>query len=151
MSTEAVIPAAAGTDVDDVLTRTAAERKVDYDEFGLRQEFWFDRTMSALHIRPPEHAPHARHHVRHVVALAGTLLAAGKAYERGGTVYFRGAQVPGAAGLDPATALALAAEYGDEPHDPGHEDPFDVPLWKPSMPNARPWRSPPSVGWSTCS
>ncbi|MBP2364548.1 cysteine--tRNA ligase [Pseudonocardia parietis] len=130
------------TDVDDVLTRTAVEREVGYDEFGLRQEFWFDRAMADLNVRAPEHAPHARHHVRHVVALTRALLATGDAYERGGTVYFRGAGVPAAAGLDRDTALALSTEYGDEPGDPQRDDPFDVPLWKPSDGVHPAWPSP---------
>ena len=120
------------TDVDDVLTRTAGERKVDYDEFGLRQEFWFDRSMADLHVRAPDHAPHARHHIRHVIALARTLVALGAAYERDGHVYFRGGEVPDSVGLDREAARALALEYGDEPDDPRRDDPFDVPVWKPS-------------------
>jgi L-cysteine:1D-myo-inositol 2-amino-2-deoxy-alpha-D-glucopyranoside ligase len=130
------------TDVDDVLTRTAVERDVAYDEFGLRQEFWFDRTMADLHVRPPDHAPRARHHVRHVIALAQALVATGAAYERDGYVYFRGAGVPEAAGLDRDTALALAAEYGDEPDDPRRDDPFDVAVWKPSDGVHPAWPSP---------
>ncbi|NWJ74646.1 cysteine--tRNA ligase [Pseudonocardia sp. ICBG1122] len=130
------------TDVDDVLTRTAAERRVGYDEFGLRQEFWFDRTMTDLQVAPPDHAPHARHHVKHVIALAAALLATGAAYERDGAVYFRGAGVPGTAGLDRDTALALSAEYGDDPGDPHRDDPFDVPLWKPADGDHPAWPSP---------
>ncbi|GAA4985900.1 cysteine--tRNA ligase [Pseudonocardia tropica] len=130
------------TDVDDVLTRSAAERRVDYDEFGLRQEFWFDRTMADLQVVAPDHAPHARHHVKHVIALAAALLATGAAYERDGAVYFRGAGVPGAAGLDRDTALALSAEYGDDPGDPHRDDPFDVPLWKPAAGDHPAWPSP---------
>jgi cysteinyl-tRNA synthetase len=130
------------TDIDDVLTSAAAERRIDYDEFGLRQEFLFDQTMTALQIRPPDHAPRARHHVKHVIALTRTLLATGAAYERGGTVYFRGAAVPAAAGLDRDTALALSAEYGDDPADQARDDPFDVPLWKPSGEGHPAWPSP---------
>ncbi|MCF7547498.1 cysteine--tRNA ligase [Pseudonocardia sp. WMMC193] len=130
------------TDVDDVLTRTAAERRIDYDEFGLRQEFLFDQTMAALQIRPPDHAPRARNHVKHVIALTRTLLATGAAYERAGTVYFRGAGVPAAAGLDRDAALVLSSEYGDEPGDPARDDPFDVPLWKPSGEAHPAWPSP---------
>jgi cysteinyl-tRNA synthetase len=129
------------TDIDDVLTSAAAERRIDYDEFGLRQEFLFDQTMTALQIRPPDHAPRARHHVKHVIALTRTLLATGAAYERGGTVYFRGAAVPAAAGLDRDTALALSAEYGDDPADQARDDPFEGhPAW-PS-----PW-GPGRPGW----
>lgn len=130
------------TDVDDALTRAAAARQIGYDEFGLRQEFWFDRAMSELHLHPPDHAPHARHHVGHVIALARALLATGDAYERDGTVHFRGEGVPQAAGVDRETALALSAEYGDEPHDPRRDDPFDVPLWKPSDGFHPAWPSP---------
>ncbi|MFP5072007.1 cysteine--tRNA ligase [Pseudonocardia nantongensis] len=130
------------TDVDDVLTRTAVERQVDYDEFGLRQEFWFDRSMADLQVRPPDRAPHARHHVTHVIDLARALLATGHAYAREGTVYFRGAQVPRAAGLDRDTALSLSVEYGDEPDDSRRDDPFDVRLWRPSDGVHPAWPSP---------
>jgi L-cysteine:1D-myo-inositol 2-amino-2-deoxy-alpha-D-glucopyranoside ligase len=130
------------TDVDDVLTRAAAERGRGYDEFGLTQEFWFDRDMADLHVRPPTHAPHARHHVTHVVRLAAALLATGAAYERDGHVFFRGAGVPAAAGLDREAALALSREYGDRPDDPLRDDPFDVPVWHPSAPGDPAWPSP---------
>jgi cysteinyl-tRNA synthetase len=130
------------TDVDDVLTRAAAERGRPYEEFGLIQEYWFDRDMAALHVRPPTHAPHARHHVEHVARLAAALLATGAAYERDGHVYFRGSGVPGAAGLTAEDAWALSAEYGDRPDDPLREDPFDVPVWQPSGPDDPAWPSP---------
>lgn len=130
------------TDVDDVLTRAAAERGRGYDEFGLTQEFWFDRDMSDLHVRSPDHAPHARHHVAHVVQLAAALLAGGAAYEREGHVYFRGAAVPDAAGLGRAEALELAREYGDRPDDTLRDDPFDVPVWHPSAAGDPAWPSP---------
>jgi L-cysteine:1D-myo-inositol 2-amino-2-deoxy-alpha-D-glucopyranoside ligase len=130
------------TDVDDVLTRAAAERGRGYDEFGLTQEFWFDRDMADLHVRPPTHAPHARHHVGHVVQLASALLATGAAYERDGHVFFRGAGVPAAAGLGRDEALELSREYGDRPDDALRDDPFDVPVWHPSVDGDPAWPSP---------
>jgi L-cysteine:1D-myo-inositol 2-amino-2-deoxy-alpha-D-glucopyranoside ligase len=134
------------TDVDDLLTRAAAERGRRFDEFGLTQEYYFDRDMTALHVRRPDHAPHARHHVRHVIRLAGVLLAAGAAYEREGHVYFRGAEVPAAAGRTRGDALALAAEYGDHPDDPVRDDPFDVPVWRPAGHGEPAWPSPWGAG-----
>jgi L-cysteine:1D-myo-inositol 2-amino-2-deoxy-alpha-D-glucopyranoside ligase len=128
--------------VDDVLTRTAAERGRPYDEFGLTQEYYFDRDMAALHVRPPTYAPHARHHVEHVVRLASALLSAGAAYERDGHVYFRGARVPEAAGVSREDALALSAEYGDRPDDPLRDDPFDVAVWHPAGHGDPAWPSP---------
>ncbi|MDN5860002.1 MAG: cysteine--tRNA ligase [Pseudonocardia sp.] len=130
------------TDVDDVLTRTAVERGRAFDEFGLSQEFYFDRDMAALHVRTPDHAPHARHHVRHVVRLAASLLVAGAAYEREGHVFFRGDGVPARAGLDRDSALELSREYGDRPDDALREDPFDVPVWQPSGSGDPAWPSP---------
>lgn len=130
------------TDVDDVLTRTAVERGRSYDEFGLSQEFYFDRDMAALHVRTPDHAPHARHHVRHVVRLAASLLEAGAAYEREGHVFFRGHDVPARAGLEREAALELAREYGDRPDDALRDDPFDVAVWQRSGPGDPAWPSP---------
>jgi L-cysteine:1D-myo-inositol 2-amino-2-deoxy-alpha-D-glucopyranoside ligase len=130
------------TDVDDVLTRAAAERGRPYEEFGLIQEYHFDRDMAALHVRPPTHAPHARHHVEHVVRLASALLATGAAYERDGHVFFHGSHLPDAVGLTAEGALALSSEYGDRPDDPLRDDPFDVAVWRPSGPGDPAWPSP---------
>jgi L-cysteine:1D-myo-inositol 2-amino-2-deoxy-alpha-D-glucopyranoside ligase len=130
------------TDVDDVLTRTAAARGRPYDEFGLTQEYYFDRDMAALHVRPPTHAPHARHHIEHVVRLASALLAAGAAYERDEHVFFRGAHVPDAVGLSRNDALALSSEYGDRPDDTLRDNPFDVAVWHPSGHGNPAWPSP---------
>jgi len=133
------------TDVDDVLTRAADARGRHYDEFALSQEYAFDQDMQALRVRRPTHEPRARRHVVHVQQLAAALLSAGHAYERAGHVYFRGGGVPDTVGLDRARALALAAEYGDDPGDPLREDPFDVPVWRPSAEQDPAWPSP--WGW----
>lgn len=130
------------TDVDDVLTRAAVERGRHYDEFALEQEYLFGRDMAALRVRRPSHEPRARHHVGQVVQLAAALLATGRAYERDGTVYFRGADVPARAGLARADAERLLAEFGDHPDDPARDDPFDVPVWRPSADAEPGWPSP---------
>lgn len=130
------------TDVDDVLTRAAEQRGRHYDEFALEQEFLFGRDMAALRVRRPEHEPRARHHVGRVVQLALALLARGHAYERDGTVYFRGTGVPAKAGLTTERATELAAEFGDRPDDPARDDPFDVPVWRLSTDDAPGWPSP---------
>jgi L-cysteine:1D-myo-inositol 2-amino-2-deoxy-alpha-D-glucopyranoside ligase len=86
------------TDVDDVLTRAAGARGRAYDEFGLYQEYPFDKDMAALRVHPPAHEPRARHHIVQVQQLAAALLATGHAYEREGRVYFRGAHTVARAG-----------------------------------------------------
>ncbi len=133
------------TDVDDVLTRAAADRSRSYDEFALGQEYLFAQDMAALSVRRPQHEPRARHHIGDVVQLAAALLAGGAAYEREGHVYFGGAGVAANSGLDRDTALTRLAEYGDEPDDPLREDPFDVAVWRPSGPAEPAWPSP--WGW----
>jgi L-cysteine:1D-myo-inositol 2-amino-2-deoxy-alpha-D-glucopyranoside ligase len=133
------------TDVDDVLTRAADAKGRHYDEFALSQEFLFERDMDALAVHRPTHEPRARYYVTHVQQLTAALLAAGHAYEREGHVFFRGADVPGSAGLDRAAALELSESFGDEPGHPLREDPFDVPLWRPSGETDPAWPSP--WGW----
>jgi cysteinyl-tRNA synthetase len=130
------------TDVDDVLTTAAGERGRELAAFALYQEYLFDKDMAALQVARPAHEPRARHHVRDTEHLAAALLAAGAAYLRDGYVYFRGEGVPAAAGLDRSEALALAAEYGDDPDDPRRDDPFDVPVWRPSSGGEPAWPSP---------
>jgi cysteinyl-tRNA synthetase len=130
------------TDVDDVLTVAAGSHGRSYDQFALYQEYLFDKDMAALAVPRPGHEPRARHHVLQVQQLAAALLAAGHAYERDGHVYFRGGHVPDRAGLGRDEALALSAEYGDNPDDIRRDDPFDVPVWRPSTGGDPAWPSP---------
>jgi cysteinyl-tRNA synthetase len=98
--------------------------------------------MAALRVRRPEHEPRARHHVGRVVQLAAALLATDTAYQRGGTVYFRGADIPERIGMPAQQALELASEFGDQPDDPMRDDPFDVSVWRPSSDDEPGWPSP---------
>jgi L-cysteine:1D-myo-inositol 2-amino-2-deoxy-alpha-D-glucopyranoside ligase len=130
------------TDVDDALTRAAAAHGRHFDEFALEQDYLFGRDMAALRVRRPEYEPRARHHVGRVVQLALALLARGYAYQRDGAVYFRGADVPAKAELTLEDATELATEFGDRPDDLARDDPFDVPVWRPSADEAPGWPSP---------
>jgi cysteinyl-tRNA synthetase len=133
------------TDVDDVLTRAAGARGRPYDQFALVQEHAFDQDMQVLGVHRPTFQPRARHHVVHVQHLAAVLLATGAAYVREGHVYFRGAAAAAGSGLDRQEALARAAEFGDAPDDPLRDDPFDIPVWRPSGESDPAWPSP--WGW----
>jgi L-cysteine:1D-myo-inositol 2-amino-2-deoxy-alpha-D-glucopyranoside ligase len=130
------------TDVDDVLTRAADARGRAYDEFALYQEYLFDKDMAALGVSRPSHEPRARHFTTQVQQLAAALLAAGQAYHREGHVYFRAGDIAARSGLTTEEARALAAEYGDDPGDPLRDDPFDVPVWRPSTDRQPAWPSP---------
>ncbi|WP_203231065.1 class I tRNA ligase family protein [Nocardioides caldifontis] len=133
------------TDVDDVLTTAARTRGRPYDELALTQEFLFDRDMRALSVATPALTPRARAHVAAVARLAAALLDVGAAYESEGFVYFRGGDLPAAAGLSEEAALTASQEYGDQAGVPGRESPFDVPVWRPSGESDPAWPSP--WGW----
>jgi cysteinyl-tRNA synthetase len=123
------------TDVDDVLDAAAARAGSRFDTFAAVQQFRFDRDMTALGVRRPTHEPRAHNFVPQVGALAAALLEADAAYEREGTVWFRGAGVAARAGLDVATARALAREFGEDLDD-GREDWADVAVWRAAGPGA---------------
>lgn len=133
------------TDLDDVLTRAAEARGRRYDEFAATQEYSFNHSMSQLRVKPPTHEPRARHHIAATQQLAQALLDADAAYVREEHVFFRGGDVWRRSGLEEDAALALLEEYGDQPDDPLRDDPFDVPVWRPSGPQDPAWPSP--WGW----
>jgi cysteinyl-tRNA synthetase len=135
------------TDVDDVLDGAAAARtSADVTSFAAVQQFAFDHDMAALSVRPPAYEPRAHRYVAHVVRLVAALLDVGAAYQRAGSVYFRGAPVAAAAGLEAAEALRLAAEYGGRPDDPAKDDPLDVAVWQAAEPGHPAWDSPWGLG-----
>jgi cysteinyl-tRNA synthetase len=128
------------TDVDDVLDAAAARAGSRFDSFAAVQQFRFDRDMAVLGVRRPTHEPRAHNHVAQVVALGEALLEVGAAYERRGTVWFRGAHVPARVGLAPDRALALAEEVelaaGGAALGDDRDDPFDVAVWRAAGPGA---------------
>ena len=134
------------TDVDDVLAAAADRAGEPYDRFAAIQQFYFDQDMAALRVGVPAVQPRAHAHVGPVIALASGLLARGAAYERAGSVYFRGGTAARKAVPDDVVALELAAEYGDDPEDPDKDDPFDVPVWRASRSGQPAWPSPWGAG-----
>src|SRR5215469_1739896 len=134
------------TDVDDVLFAAADRVGEPYDRFAAVQQFYFEQDMAALRVGVPAIAPRAHAHIGHVVSLAAGLLAREAAYERAGTVYFRGGAAARKAIPDEGAALRLAAEYGDDPEDPDKDDPLDVAIWRASRSGEPAWASPWGAG-----
>lgn len=130
------------TDVDDVLDSAAMRAGTRADDFAAFQEFQFDGDMSALHVARPDFQPWAHRYVGAVIRLSAALLESGAAYERSGTVYFRGAGVVSRSTLDRTAALGLAAEFGGRPDDPDKDDPFDVAVWQAGEHYHHMWPSP---------
>jgi len=134
------------TDVDDVLDAAASRAGAPYDAFAAVQQYHFEHDLAALNVRPPRHEPRAHRYVEHVIRLARGLVAAGAAYERDGSVYFRGRAAAAQAGLDRAEALRLSAEYGGRPDDRSKEDPLDAAVWQAAESGHPAWDSPWGAG-----
>ena len=133
------------TDVDDDILRAARERGVDHADLARREEAVFREQMRAIGVADPTHSPWASRYVPDMVEAIGRLLAAGLAYGRNGTVYFRVAADPRygrLSGLSREEMLALAEERGGHPEDPNKDDPLDFVLWQPSAPGEPVWDSP---------
>lgn len=133
------------TDVDDDMLRVARERGVDYRELAEREVASFEHAMKAIGVTPPAHTPRASEYVPEMIEEVEALLAAGHAYERSGTVYFRVASDPGygqLSGLSREQMLPLAGERGGHPEDPNKDDPLDFVLWQRSTPGEPWWESP---------
>jgi cysteinyl-tRNA synthetase len=130
------------TDVDDVLDEAAHRAGEPYDAFAAVQQYYFDRDMAALDVRDVQHEPRAHRYVDQVTRLAAGLLAAGAAYARRGSVYFRGEPAVRGSGLGRDAALRLSAEYGGRPDDPAKDDPLDVAIWQADEPGHPAWDSP---------
>jgi cysteinyl-tRNA synthetase len=130
------------TDVDDVLDEAAHRAGEPYDAFAAAGQYYFDRDMAALNVRDVQHEPRARRYVDQVTRLAGGLLAAGAAYVRHGSVYFRGEPAVRGSGLDRDEALRRSAEYGGRLDDPAKDDPLDVAVWQAGEAGHPTWDSP---------
>jgi cysteinyl-tRNA synthetase len=134
------------TDVDDVLDAAASRASAPYDTFAAIQQYHFEHDLAALDVRPPRHEPRAHRYIEHVIRLASGLLAVGAAYQRDGSVYFRGQAASARAGLDRAEALRLSAEYGGRPDDPAKDDPLDTAVWQAAEAGHPAWDSPWGAG-----
>lgn len=130
------------TDVDDHLLIQARELEVPWRSLATQQAYRFERDMEDLGVAHPAFEPRSHDHVDGVIALAAELLCRGAAYERNGSVYFRGEGVYQRAGLGRDRALELAAEGGGHPGDPNKDDPLDAALWVRSIGDEPAWPSP---------
>ncbi len=130
------------TDVDDVLDAAALRASAPYDVFAAIQQYHFEHDLAALNVRPVRYEPRAHRYVEHVIWLAQGLMAAGAAYQRNGSVYFRGQDAAAQAGLDRSEALRLSAEYGGRPDDRSKDDPLDAAVWQAAEAGHPAWDSP---------
>src|SRR5215470_13698008 len=76
------------TDVDDSILPKARELGVPYLDLAASEMERFHGDMTALEMRTPVAEPRATESIPRIIDLIERLLAAGNAYESGGTVFF---------------------------------------------------------------
>ena len=130
------------TDVDDDLLAEARAQGTPWRSLATQQTYRFEDDVARLGCTKPAFEPLAHNYVDDVISLANALLDGGHAYERNGSVYFRGAGVHVAAGITREEALRLAAERGGHPDDADTDDPLDVAVWQRSGAGDPSWASP---------
>lgn len=133
------------TDIDDDILRKAREVGQDWRELGNCWTAFFIRDMISLNVRPPDFYPRATDVIAEITELVQRLLAAGYAYESGGSVYFHVASWPDFGKLSDLSLqemLPIANQRGNNPNDPNKRDPLDFVLWQAQAPGEPAWESP---------
>jgi cysteinyl-tRNA synthetase len=134
------------TDVDDSLLAEARRRGVGWRALATQQTYQFEDDMRKLRVGRPAFEPQSREYVTEVIFLARALIDRGVAYEREGSVYFRGVDVAARAGIDEDEAIRLVGERGGHPDDPNKDHPLDSAVWQRSAEDEPSWSSPWSDG-----
>jgi len=138
------------TDVDDKMIARAGEAGRPLDEYAAFYTAAFLEDMARLRIRPARHIIRATHFIPQMVAWIERLVAAGCAYEREGSVYFRLASFPAYGRLSGKDLVGLKAGARVDVDEYAKEEARDFVLWKawregePSWPS--PW-GPGRPGW----
>jgi cysteinyl-tRNA synthetase len=129
------------TDIEDKIIKAAQDQGVPTDAIVARYTPAYHADMAALNVLPPTIEPFATAHLPQMLAMIGTLIAKGHAYEVEGHVLFH---VPSFAAYG-----SLSRRTREEMIDgarvevaPYKRDPADFVLWKPSAPDQPGWESP---------
>ncbi|HUY67504.1 MAG TPA: class I tRNA ligase family protein [Acidimicrobiales bacterium] len=133
------------TDVDDHLLAESRSRGVPWRSLATQQTYRFERDASDLGIIRPAFEPRSHDYVDDVIGLALGLIARDAAYERDGSVFFRGEHVCETAGLDPTEAVIRLEEdsaHHDNPLNEVSQSPLDVAIWQRSSGDEPAWPSP---------
>lgn len=129
------------TDVDDRIINRAHEEGIEPAAVAERYiESWIEY-MNRLGVMAPDIAPRATAHIPQMIELIEKLIAAGKAYEANGDVYFSIASFEPYGALSGRKIEELEAGARVEPGEHKH-DPMDFALWKASKPGEPSWESP---------
>jgi cysteinyl-tRNA synthetase len=101
----------------------------------------FSDAYTALGVLEPDVEPKATEHIPEIIALIGTLIDRGLAYESEGDVYFSVRSLEGYGKLSGRDPDELRSGYRIEV-DEAKQDPLDFALWKAAKPGEPKWDSP---------
>jgi cysteinyl-tRNA synthetase len=129
------------TDVDDKIMAKAKESGETIDVITARTTRAFHEDMTALNALPPDIEPRCTQHIPQMVAMIGTLIAKGHAYEAKGHVLFNVPSMRNYGELSRRSRDELVVGARVEVA-PFKKDAADFVLWKPSAPEQVGWDSP---------
>jgi cysteinyl-tRNA synthetase len=129
------------TDVDDKINAAAIESGKPIDEITAQYMTAYNDDMGALGVLPPDIEPRATQHIDDMVAMIGTLIEQGNAYEADGHVLFDVTSYPDYGSLSKRDVREMIAGSRVEVA-PYKKSPQDFVLWKPSTPELPGWDSP---------
>lgn len=129
------------TDVDDKIIKRAQEQGVSCDVITDKYIAAYYEDMKRLGVRPAWKEPKATEHMADIIALVGTLMDKGVAYQVDGDVYFSVEAYPAYGTLSKRRLEDLLVGARVEV-DERKRHPMDFALWKSSKPGEPFWESP---------
>ena len=129
------------TDVDDKINAASVETGKPIDEITAQYMTAYNDDMGALGVLPPDVEPRATQHIEDMVAMIGTLVELGHAYEAEGHVLFDVTSYEEYGALSKRDLREMIAGSRVEVA-PYKKSAQDFVLWKPSTPELPGWDSP---------
>jgi cysteinyl-tRNA synthetase len=133
------------TDIDDKINARAAAEDISIRELTDNTSRVYAEDVAALGNLAPTHTPRATEHIPAMIAMIGTLMTQGFAYEASGHVLFDVSKKKdyGKLSRRPLDEMIAGARVDVAPY---KKNPMDFVLWKPSDANTPGWDSPWSRG-----
>ena len=129
------------TDIDDKIIRRAKEEGIPWDEVAKKYTEEYYKDMDALGVERADVEPRATEHIPEIIAMVGTLIDKGYAYEVDGDVYFEVNRFPEYGKLSKRSLDEMVAGARVE-IDERKKNPLDFALWKASKEGEPAWDSP---------
>jgi cysteinyl-tRNA synthetase len=129
------------TDIEDKIIAAANEAGESVEVLAEQMAKRFSDAYIALGVLEPDVEPKATEHIAEIIALIGTLIDRGLAYESEGDVYFSVRSLEGYGKLSGRDPDELRSGYRIEV-DEAKQDPLDFALWKAAKPGEPKWASP---------